>query len=254
MRTVLLSGLLALVVLAPAAAAAETEEIVEIDGPVTYELVDQANPRVNGDSYSVRVDVRYENVVGPAYVEMWSYFADGGAYFSRTLAESGSQGAMSGDSPGRTLEAPFFLNGAAPPARIVVNVVLPGTGRVWVDGFELEGIGGPAPWFTQQQAGWFGAIGGSLAGLVGGLIGWLSRKGQNQRIVEKLLIAGVAVGVVGLVAGGAAWLTDQPRYVSYPLLLLGAVLTVVDGGMLPLLKRSQAAAELQRIRAMDTAQ
>lgn len=251
MRTGLLSGLLVLVVLTPAAAAAETEEIVEIDGPVTYELVDQADPEVHGDSYSVRVDVRYENVAGPAYVEMWSHFADGGAYFSRTLAESGPQGAMSGDSDGRTLEAPFFLNGADAPERIVVNVVLPGTGRVWVDGFELEGIGGPAPWFTQQQAGWFGAIGGSLAGLVGALMGWLSRNGQNQQVVEKLLIAGVAVGVVGLVTGGAAWLTDQPRHVWYPLLLLGVVLTVVDGGMLPLVRRNQAAAELHRIRALD---
>jgi hypothetical protein len=64
-------------------------------------------------------------------------------------------------------------------------------------------------------------------------------------------VGGIAIGVGALLAAGIALVSSQPRYVWYPLVLVGVILTVVDGALLPALRRNYAAAELQRIRALD---
>ncbi len=266
MRVTLLSCLTVLFLVVPGAAQAnegidwsETAPLsgvvegaeVRIEGPGTHPLIEIAVPAVAGDSYSVGATVRYENVVGDGYLEMWSYFEDGVEYFSRTLADEGPAAKLTGDSTGRTVEAPFFLNGASGPERVEINLVLPDGGTVWVGPLALEGFGGPAPWFTEQQSAWVGATAGVLAGLAGAAIGILAGRRRSRRLVERTLQVGLAVGVVCLAVGGVAALASQPRHVWYPLLLIGVILTFVDGLLLPAMRRSQAAAELHRIKAMD---
>lgn len=224
---------------------------VRIEGAGVHPLVVIDDPAIEGDSYAIAATVRYEGVVGDGYLEMWSHFPDGGAFFSRTLAETGPLAALSGDSTERPIEVPFFLNGAAAPERVEINLVLPADGTVWVSPLSLVGFGGAAPWFSEQQAAWGGATAGMLAGLGGAAIGIVAGRRRNRRLVEVALAVGLAVGVVSLAAGGIAFVASQPRHVWYPLVLIGLVLTFVDGLLLPGIRRSYAAAELHRIRAMD---
>jgi hypothetical protein len=46
-------------------------------------------PPVEPEGYVVTGQVRYQGVQGRGYLEMWSVFADGSRYFSRTLAATG---------------------------------------------------------------------------------------------------------------------------------------------------------------------
>lgn len=109
---------------------------VEIDGSVgggEYPLTTIREP-VGGAGYAVIGDVRYEGVVEPAYLEMWSVFPDGGRYFSRTLGAEGPMAAMVGESDWRRFELPFFLEGAtSTPSQLELNAVLPSGGRVGWD-------------------------------------------------------------------------------------------------------------------------
>jgi hypothetical protein len=65
------------------------------------------------------------------------------------------------------------------------------------------------------------------------------------------MIGGVVLGAVALLAGAAAAVMSQPRHVWFPLVLVGVLLVLIDGALLPATRRSYAAAELHRMRAMD---
>jgi hypothetical protein len=59
--------------------------------------------------------------------------ADKGEFFSRAL-----QSQLSGTSDWSTHEAPFFLQPNQQATRVKLNVVIEGTGSVWVDGITLR--------------------------------------------------------------------------------------------------------------------
>jgi hypothetical protein len=84
-----------------------------------------------------RAKLKCEDVVGRAYLEMWVRVkengADKGEFFSRAL-----QSQLSGTADWSTHEAPFFFQPNQEPTRAKLNVVIEGTGRVWVDGITLR--------------------------------------------------------------------------------------------------------------------
>jgi hypothetical protein len=224
---------------------------VEIVGPGTFRIVTVDAPGIDVDHYEVSGMVRYSGVEDVAYLEMWSFFADGEAYFSRTLAAEGPLASMSGDSDGREFVLPFSLNGAAGPIRVEINVVLPAAGTVWVGPLTLEGFQGSTPWWSERTAAIVGASLGIAVGLAGAAIGWLNTRRKAQRAVTRLVVGGFAVGVVSLAAAGVAGLTSQPRHVWYPLVLVGVILAGVSGMQMRSTRQAQSAAELRRMRAMD---
>lgn len=82
---------------------------------------------------SYRAKLRSENVSGQAYLEMWVVVEGKGEFFSRTLHSP-----VSGTSEWSTHEAPFFLEEGQIAKRAKLNVVVEGTGTVWVDGVTLS--------------------------------------------------------------------------------------------------------------------
>jgi len=69
--------------------------------------------------------------------------------------------------------------------------------------------------------------------------------------VLSLLVGMVGVGSsLALLGAAAAW-SSQPRYVWYPLLMIGGLSAVVGFVILPAARRRYAADELRRIAAMD---
>ncbi len=227
-------------------------EEAHVTGEGSHLLVIIQDPNITSDSYSVRGSVRYEGVEGSGYLEMWSYFSDGGAYFSRTLGDDGPMAALEGNSRERPFELPFFLDGAAPPNRLEINVVLPGGGEVWVGPLTLEGAGSSDAWWTPEQGGLIGAIAGTILGLAGALVGVLASRGRNGRLVVTILKVGLAAGVLILIAGLWALVAGQPGYVWGPLFIIGGVEAFVAGSLIPSISRRFAQAELHRIHALDT--
>ncbi len=204
------------------------------------------------DGYVVVGEVRYEGVVGRAFLEMWSEFSDGGRYFSRTLAAEGPQTWMSGSSDWRPFELPFFLEGGPAPERITVGVVLPGAGSVDLGRLELRPLGGgEGEWWSDRTGGLIGGIGGGLIGILGALVGWLGSRRRARTFVLGAMKAGVVSGVILLAAGTAAFVTSQPYGVTYPLLLSGVILVGVCMGLFPGTRRAYADHELRRMRALD---
>lgn len=137
--------------------------------PRTIRLLTIDEPGVEGMTYGLSGRVAYQGVEGEGYLEMWSLFADGTRYFSRTLADGGPMGKIAGTSPGREFLVPFDRSGAPePPVGLEVNLVLPGAGAVTLGEVTLGPIdlGAMAAGRKWMWAGLLGAIVGGLAGVV----------------------------------------------------------------------------------------
>jgi hypothetical protein len=213
-------------------------------------LLDWTNPGVQSYRYEVEGMVRYENVTAKSYLEMWSQFANGGEYFSRTLAESGPLQYLEGSSDWRRFTLPFSSDKAnGYPVRIVVNVVLSADGTVYLSPIRL--VQNRDSWWTDQAGGWIGGIAGGLVGVLGGMIGVLAGFGKARRFVLALTAGLTLLGAVSLIVGATAWALGQPYAVYYPLLLGGAILALVCGFNLPALRRRYQQMELQKMAAMD---
>ncbi len=177
-------------------------------------------------------------------------FANGGEYFSRSLAESGPLQYLEGSSDWRRFTLPFSsdrTNGY--PVRIVVNVVLAGEGTVYLSPIRL--VQNRDGWWTDRAGGWIGGIGGGLVGVLGGAIGVLAGFGKARRFVLAMTAGLTLLGAVSLIVGATAWAMGQPYAVYYPLLLGGAILTLACGFNLPALRRRYQQMELQKMAAMD---
>ncbi|TMF35581.1 MAG: hypothetical protein E6I26_10015 [Chloroflexi bacterium] len=271
-------ALLLAVASAPAAAADEPVKTIDwtvtapasgtvVDGAVritvdasggSFPLVAIAAPDLGRDGYEVRGDVRYSNVTGTGYFEMWSIFPDGGRYFSRTLATTGSMAALTGTSDWRPFELPFFLQGGVPPTRLEINVVLPGAGSVDVGRLEIARlaageVGRRGAWLSDQSVGAVGAIVGTSIGLLGAAIGILAGRGRGRRYVLPAMVVAIGIGLGAIALAVIAFLVGQPPAVVGLLALTGLVSVLAFGNTLPRVRRTYAEAELRRMRAMDRA-
>ncbi len=233
------------------------------DQPKTVTLLDVKDPGVTTFRYAVDGDVRYENVQGKSYLEMWSWFPDDEMFFSRTLGTGGPMEYLEGSSGWRPFSLPFFSdakNGS--PTRIVVNVVFVGQGTVhlrnvklqqYQSGWQNGKLHQDRPgWWTARTGALIGLIGGTIFGLLGGLIGALGGMGKARCFVLTLTATLVGLGIVSLVIGVIAVVFGQPHAVCFPLLLLGIILTAVCGGNLPSLRRRYEQIELRKMAAMDS--
>ncbi len=251
-------------------------------GGTSFHLVTIDQPPVGGAAYVVTGRVRYVGVEGRGYLEMWNLFPDGQRFFSRTLGTEGTLAALSGGSGWREFELPFDP-GTQTPSRLEVNarpagvaedcssrggpshpVPRPGStrltsrrGTVWLGPLRLEQSSATTAgraqgaWWSERFGALFGAMLGSCLGVVGAIIGVLGGRGRARRLVLTLLVALIAVGGSAALLAAAAMLSSQPRYVWYPLLLLGVLSAVVGLVLLRPMKVRYAADELRRIQAMD---
>ena len=219
----------------------------------TFELAEIANPGIRGDQYAVVGRVRYAGVVGSGYLEMWSVFADGGRYFTRTLARSGPLARLHGTSGWRLFKLPFFLEGHPPPTRLELNVVLPGRGTIVLGPLSLEQSATEAAWWSERTAGLLGAIFGSVIGLAGAVVGTFAAKGRGRRFALVVLIGMVAAGALLLGIAVAAVAAGEPSYVWRPALLGGVITFAVGVTLVTPLRRRYAEIELRKIRALDVA-
>ena len=220
-----------------------------------FPLIAVERPAVEGDGYTLAGEVRYSGVDGLGYLEMWSVFEDGSRYFSRTLDDQGPLAAISGTSGWRPFELPFYLDGGSPPERLEINVALPGAGQVQVGPLRLLPLEAAAStgWWSDRTAGLAGGIAGSVMGVLGGTVGMLVARRRARGFVTATMAAFGMVGILLLIAAGAAVASSQPYAVWYPLALLGGLLVLLSVSLRPVIRRAYVDAELRRMRAMDQA-
>ncbi len=200
-------------------------------GPTSFHLVTIDHLAVVGPAYVVAGQVRYQDVDGQGYLEMWTVFPDGQRFFTRTLGAQGPLAALHGESNWRRFELPFDS--------IHLEQALARAGKV-------EGV-----WWSERAGTLVGTLLGSFLGVVGAIIGVVGGRGKARRLVLGLLGGMIAVGGSLALVGAAAASISQPRYVWYPLLVIGGAAGVIGLVILPVLRRRFAADELRRIDALD---
>ncbi len=76
--------------------------------------------------------LRTRDVQGTVFLEMWCHFPGQGDFFSRGL-----QTQLSGDNEWNSQETLFFLKKGENPDNVKLNVVIKGSGMVWIDDIRL---------------------------------------------------------------------------------------------------------------------
>lgn len=94
--------------------------------PMHVRLFTIEKPNIESMRYALSGEVRYENIFGKAYLEMWSDFSEQ-RFFTRTLGDpSGPMSHLSGSSAWRKFTLPFDRTGTkGAPTRLEVNLFLP---------------------------------------------------------------------------------------------------------------------------------
>lgn len=110
-------------------------------------------------------------------------------------------------------------------------------------------------WWAFQDSVLINSIGGGLLGAAGGLLGAaagvLAPRGRCKALVLGAFGVMVTLGVCAMGAGVIALVGGQPHHVWYPLLLLGGIMSVVLGGLLPVVAVRYRQAEARRMDAEE---
>lgn len=236
------------------------------DGARTIQFLEIDKPELTQQNYRFDFQIRYENVEKVAFIEMWTHFADGGVYFSRTLADLGPQQKLLGASPGRQASLPFFNTSGKRPTRLVFNLVFNGPGTVWMSRPRFVQFGdalppelvkasdaaeSPTGWWSERSAGIIGGGAGALLGLCGSLVGLLTFLGKARKMALALLGVMLVVGGICLVTGIVSLVAAQPYHIFYPLLLIGAISALLPLALYNTVRARFEDVELARIEAMD---
>jgi len=239
-------------------------QIGSTDAGLETRLLTITNPPITKKLYAITGQIKYENVSGDGYLEMWNYFPPEkpempeGKFFSRTQAQYGEMKKIHGTSDWRDFTLPFNSEGASgAPTRLEVNIVLPGKGNVYVGPLKLV-LYEPSQirsivrggWASDDIWPWIGVIGGPIVGCFGALLGWLAKTGRARTFVIVGLRAIAIIGVLLIIAGFLALLWRQPYAVWLPMLLFGLILASIVF-QLPTIQRRYEELELRRMNAID---
>ena len=112
--------------------------------PASIALWKVESPGVTTKFYALRGKLRYKNVDGIGYLETWNEFPANEQgqpnirAFSRSLADYGPFGKLSGTSDWRDVFIPFNAEGTKQPlAKLELNLVLAGAGEVEITDLQL---------------------------------------------------------------------------------------------------------------------
>lgn len=135
------------------------------------------------------------------------------------------------------------------PAKLELKLYLPRTGTVYLRSIKL--VGAQTDWWSSQQGGLIGGIGGSVIGCLGGLLGCLAGLGKARRFVVGTTKILIVFGILMTIAGIVAIASSQPYAVWYPLVLIGGILTFVCSGNFHTVKKRYDELEIRRMTSMD---
>jgi len=100
--------------------------------PTVIRLFETGDIDIENARLIYQAKIRTEGVQGQVFLEMWCHFPGKGEFFSRGL-----QGPVSGTTEWTSVETPFFLQKGENPDNVKLNLVINGTGTVWIDDIHL---------------------------------------------------------------------------------------------------------------------
>jgi len=100
--------------------------------PVTVRLYETGDIHLEKARLIYQARLRTKDVAGPVYLEMWCSFPGRGESFSRAL-----QAPLTGSNEWSTQSTPFILGKGENPDNVKLNLVVTGTGTVWIDDIRL---------------------------------------------------------------------------------------------------------------------
>ena len=100
--------------------------MLKVTGPGTHRVLVLDNPKISHHTYAVLGRVKYENVQGTGYLEMWNTFPDGVRVLlcARSPA-AGRWGASVARPTRRPFVLPFYAKEGMRPSKLEINIVLP---------------------------------------------------------------------------------------------------------------------------------
>jgi hypothetical protein len=135
------------------------------------------------------------------------------------------------------------------PTKLELKLSFAGQGTVYIRLIKLLEVTGS--WWSPEQIGLFGGIGGSVIGFFGGLLGLLASIGKARNFVLTTMKMFIALGILLTIAGFVAVVSSQPYAVWYALLLPGVILTLVFSLNLPSIQRRYDELEIRRMTSID---
>jgi hypothetical protein len=105
---------------------------VHVEGPTTIRLYETGDLDVEDARITYAAKLRTEGVAGTVYLEMWCVLTGQGESFSRAL-----HAPLTGTTDWTSQETPFFLQKGQNPDNMKLNLVIDGSGTVWIDDIRL---------------------------------------------------------------------------------------------------------------------
>lgn len=105
---------------------------IRADRPATVRLYETGDVDVENSRLIYRARLRTEDVEGEVYLEMWCRIPGKGEFFSRATHMP-----LTGSTNWTSQETYFFLKRDENPDNVRLNLVIDGTGTVWIDDISL---------------------------------------------------------------------------------------------------------------------
>ena len=102
--------------------------LIEAEEPGGYRLYNTGDIDVENSLLVYTAKVRSQDLEGEAMLEMWCVFPELGEFFSR-----GMDSVVRGTTDWTELRTVFRLGAGQNPSDVMLNMVVNGTGRVWID-------------------------------------------------------------------------------------------------------------------------
>ena len=100
--------------------------------PQVIKLYETGDVEVENSRIVYQAQLKCMNLEGEAYLEMWCHFPGKGEFYSRALHSK-----ISGDTGWSSHETVFTLTENEDPDNIKLNLVINGTGTVWIDNIKI---------------------------------------------------------------------------------------------------------------------
>ena len=105
---------------------------VDATGPASVPLLEVTDVQIEDAALIYQASLQSEGLSGQAYLEMWVRIPGKGEFFSKGLDRQ-----LTGTMSWATVATPFFLQAGQKPDLIRLNLVVSGTGKVWIDDIRL---------------------------------------------------------------------------------------------------------------------
>jgi hypothetical protein len=106
---------------------------IEATEPVTVPIFEINDLKIDNAKIFYQAKVRTKDVIGQVYLEMLCHFPNRGEYFSR-----GQATLLAGTTDWTNQETPFSLQKGEVPDIVKLNLVINGSGTVWIDNISLS--------------------------------------------------------------------------------------------------------------------